>query len=137
MEPSYLSLQTLISVLGCLQVDFRHPKKSRREGRVFQETEAVKQSRTPIHKEDIKAAIHKRGVALSDLSLENGLDERTCAMSLARPIPAGNTVIADFLGLPLHVLWPRWYDQQGNRLVNRNKTKTTRKQFRRHCKKQS
>lgn len=97
----------------------------------------MKQTKEAPHKEDIKAAVRKRGVALSDLSLENGLDARTCAMSLLRPIPAGNSAIADFLGQPLHALWPRWYDQQGNRLINRNKTKTTRKPFRSHCKKEN
>lgn len=87
------------------------------------------------HKEDIKAAVRKRGTTLAALSLKVGLEERTVARSLSRPIPSANRAVADFLGRPLHILWPLWYDQNGQRILNRNRTKPTRNSAPTHSKK--
>lgn len=68
------------------------------------------------HAEDIKAAIRKTGVTLSSLSLASGLCECACRAALRRPIPAANVAIAEYLGIPLCDLWPRWYDADGCRI---------------------
>lgn len=68
------------------------------------------------HPEDIKAAVRKTGVTLSGLSLASGLSDSACRAALRRPIPAANAAIAKRLGMQLGDLWPRWYDDAGNRV---------------------
>lgn len=87
------------------------------------------------HKEDIKAAIRKKGCTLKSVSLEAGLEETTVARSLLKPIPRANRAVADLLGRPLHILWPDWYDQQGKRIPHRNSPKPTPISGERHRKK--
>lgn len=72
------------------------------------------------HREDIKAAIRKRGTTVTQLALDNGLSDSACRVALVRPSPAGESVIASFLGVPLQVLWPDRYDPYGRRLATRN-----------------
>lgn len=68
------------------------------------------------HPEDIKAAVRKRGTTLTKVSEDAGLGKSTCRVALQKPIPAGNKAIASFLGKPINVLWPEWYDAEGARL---------------------
>lgn len=72
------------------------------------------------HKEDIKAMIHKRGATLRQISLNAGLCMELANQALKKPIPSANAAISDFLGIPLHELWPHWFDQNGNRISRRN-----------------
>lgn len=76
-----------------------------------------------VDKQDIKAMIWKRGSTLRLISTQAGLDFDTASRSLIEPIPRANKAIADFLAISLHELWPRWYDQNGNRIKQQ-----------RHCK---
>ncbi len=69
-----------------------------------------------MHPEDIKAAIRKRGMTLSKLALDNGLDESCCRAALIRSQPEAEKVISRFLGVPLHRLWPDRYDESGGRV---------------------
>lgn len=75
------------------------------------------------HKEDIKAMIHKRGATLRQIGLNAGLCIDAGSNCLHRPVPSANQAISDFLGIPLHELWPRWFDQNGNRVSRRNQHK--------------
>lgn len=68
------------------------------------------------HPQDIKAAVWKRGMTLSKLALDNGLDDSACRASLLRPQPEADRVISAFLGVPLHKLWPDRYDEAGERV---------------------
>jgi Ner family transcriptional regulator len=68
------------------------------------------------HPQDIKAAIWKRGLTLSRLALDNGLDESACRAALLRPQPEADKVISAFLGVCLHELWPARYDESGGRI---------------------
>jgi len=43
------------------------------------------------------------------------LHETTCANSLKRFLPKGHAAISAFLGVPIQVLWPEWYDRKGER----------------------
>ncbi|WP_370868371.1 helix-turn-helix domain-containing protein [Phenylobacterium sp.] len=72
------------------------------------------------HREDIKAAIRKRGTTVTQLALDNGLSDSACRVALVRPSPAGESVISSFLGVPLQVLWPDRYDPYGRRLATRH-----------------
>ena len=86
----------------------------------------------PWHKEDIKAAVRKRGVTLTQLALSAGLAESTCRNALIRPTPSGNRAIAAFLGLPLHELWPQWFGPDGSRLTARSAAHGKRRRPVRH-----
>lgn len=72
------------------------------------------------HREDIKAELRKRGSSLADISTGAGLERKTGAKSLDVPCPTANRAIAAFLRVPLHELWPDWFDQNGNRIPSRS-----------------
>lgn len=72
------------------------------------------------HREDIKAAVRKRGTTMTKLATDHGLSDSACRIALIRPAPSGESVIASFLGVPLQVLWPDRYDPYGRRLATRN-----------------
>lgn len=63
----------------------------------------------------IKAEIQRRGSNLTELAVKNDLGSSTARAALLKPSPAANSVIAQFLGVSLHELWPHWYDKDGNR----------------------
>lgn len=84
------------------------------------------------HREDIKAEIRKRGSTLADISTKAGLGRRSASYALVVPMPTANRAIADFLGMTLHDLWPRWYDQSGERIKSQASPKRTRKTPSRH-----
>lgn len=69
-----------------------------------------------MHREDIKSMIRKRGSTLRRISINAGLEKATVSICLRRPSPKANRAVAAFLGLPLHVLWPQWYDALGRRI---------------------
>ncbi|ERE11443.1 MULTISPECIES: helix-turn-helix domain-containing protein [Chromobacteriaceae] len=68
------------------------------------------------HKEDIKAAIRKKGTTMSDLARQRDLPPSTIRNALARPVFSGEVAIAEFLGIPLHELWPERWTQEGRRI---------------------
>ncbi|PZQ46338.1 MAG: transcriptional regulator [Micavibrio aeruginosavorus] len=79
----------------------------------------------PLHPEDIKAAIRKRGKTLTQLSLDYQLAPGTVRGCLIRSIPAADKAVARFLNKPLHMIWPDRYDEQGNPLKpSRKKDRT-------------
>lgn len=71
-----------------------------------------------MHPEDIKAAVGKTGIGLSELARRHGLNPSTVVHAVRRPQPSGNRAIAKHLGKGLHDLWPEWFDKDGNRLSN-------------------
>ena len=68
------------------------------------------------HKEDIKAAIRKRGKTMNDLARDCDLPLSTVRNALARPVSSGELAIAAFLGVPLHELWPERWTPEGRRI---------------------
>lgn len=76
----------------------------------------AKQQAKGWHKEDIKAAIRKRGVTLAALAKTNGLPSSTVRNALGRPVYAGELVISKFLGIPAHELWPDRWTPDGRRI---------------------
>ena len=65
------------------------------------------------HSEDVKAAIRKRGVTLTGLARRNRLSESYLRNVLLRPLPRGEEIIARFIGVPAHVIWPKRYNADG------------------------
>lgn len=68
------------------------------------------------HKEDIKAAIRKRGSTMSELARQRKLPPSTVRNALIRPVYSGEVAIAEFLGVPAHELWPERWTKDGRRI---------------------
>lgn len=64
------------------------------------------------HPQDIMAAIRKRGSNLRQLGLGHGFTSTTMHACLTRRWPNAHLVIAQFLGVTRHEIWPQWYDRQ-------------------------
>ena len=62
------------------------------------------------HKQDIIAAVRKRGTTLMRLSVENGLNRNTLNLACEARFSRAHTIIAEFLGVPRHEIWPQFYD---------------------------
>ncbi|MCA4920978.1 MAG: helix-turn-helix domain-containing protein [Roseomonas sp.] len=65
------------------------------------------------HVEDIKAAIRKTGITLSDLSLAAGFCDGAAARALLTPWPRMEAAIAARLGREPHEIWPSRYSPDG------------------------
>lgn len=62
----------------------------------------------------IRAEIERRGGSLAEIGRKAGLAKTTMSFSLwSRPHLKANRAIAEFIGVPLHDLWPCWYDADG------------------------
>lgn len=74
-------------------------------------------SKTNEHPEDVKAKVRKTGVSLAELARRNGMAEGTGARALYEACPRMNQAIADHLDIPVHELWPEWFDANGDRIL--------------------
>lgn len=81
-----------------------------------------------MDREDIKAAIRKTGITLNDLSRRHGYSVAAVRMTLKRPSPAVQAIIASHLGRKPQDIWPSRYDADGEPLrgVRSNKRDTSR-----------
>ncbi|MBU9231409.1 helix-turn-helix domain-containing protein [Burkholderia multivorans] len=68
------------------------------------------------HREDIKAAIRKRGKTMNDLARERGLPASTVRNALSRPVFSGEIAISEFLGIAAYELWPERWTKDGRRI---------------------
>lgn len=71
------------------------------------------------HSADIKAEISKRGETLSGLARANGKSSACVRNALITPSKSGEKIIAKFLQLPLHELWPDRWTEDGQRIYPR------------------
>lgn len=70
--------------------------------------------------ERIRVAIRDRGISQAALARQNGLSEGAVRNAIVQPTPAAERVISEFLGVPLHELWPSRYFPDGrSRTVRR------------------
>lgn len=76
------------------------------------------------HRADIIAAVHKRGTSLRRLAVKVGFAQSTLRSALFKPHPKANSVVAEFIGVPLNELWPAWYGPDGAPLWRMTKTPT-------------
>jgi len=67
----------------------------------------------------ILAAIKRKESNLTALARSAGLNDSACRTALTRPFPAADKVISDFLGVPLHELWPDRYEANDARIDRR------------------
>lgn len=68
------------------------------------------------HKSDIKAALEKRGLSLSDLDRDSNLADGTCSAACRKPHQLGEQAIAQALGVKPRQIWPSRYRTDGVRL---------------------
>lgn len=61
------------------------------------------------HPEDVKAAIRKTGLTMTELSLRHGLAENAVRTALRRPWPRVEAIVAAHLGLKPEQIWPSRY----------------------------
>lgn len=87
------------------------------------------------HREDIKAEVRKRSSTLRAVSMAAGYSANTCTVALIKPMPGPQKAISDFIGEPLHVLWPKWYNANGERIASQSTRKASPKPAAPQCKK--
>jgi len=61
--------------------------------------------------------VRERGTTLAALGLSKGYARNTLHCALYKPHPSAHAVIADFLGVSRHEIWPQWYGPDGKRLL--------------------
>lgn len=72
---------------------------------------------TDMHPEDIKAAIRKQGFTLAELAVRADVSKQAISAAIAhRSSERVDLVIADFLGLKPHQIWPSRYNAKGQRI---------------------
>lgn len=62
------------------------------------------------HREDIIAAVRKRGTTLMALAKLHGYAPHSFYVALTRRFPNPHRIIADTIKESRHALWPQWYD---------------------------
>lgn len=68
---------------------------------------------TPMHREDIKAALRKRGYTLSDVAQRLKIDRSTVSgVLLGRRSERVEAEIASLIGMDLKDVWPERYGEQ-------------------------
>ncbi|EEE2001847.1 transcriptional regulator [Salmonella enterica subsp. enterica serovar Kotte] len=61
------------------------------------------------HAEDIKAAVRKRGLTMSQLSRDSGLAGDSLRKTLCMHWPKGEQIISRFIGVEPSTIWPSRY----------------------------
>lgn len=84
------------------------------------------------HPEDIKAEVRKRKGTLATIARSKGLSDAACRVAFLKPVPAANKAIAEFIGEPVNVLWPQWFDAEGNRKSSTSSAKDSGERSRGH-----
>lgn len=68
------------------------------------------------HREDIKAALRKKGWSLRQLSLQHGYSSGTTLKNaLDRPWKKGEQIIANAIGVPAEEIWAARYEHRNHR----------------------
>ena len=70
-----------------------------------------------MHLADIEAVIEKRGTSLREILHLHGYSEHIFASCLRSPHRKVERLLSEFLGIPLHVLFPERWDANGKRLI--------------------
>lgn len=66
------------------------------------------------HRQDIIAAVRKRGTTLRRLAIQNGYSDTTLIKCLDQRWPNAHLIISEFLGVGRHSIWPHWYRADGS-----------------------
>lgn len=62
-----------------------------------------------MHRADIVAALHKKGITLSSLGRKHNLSPYTLKNALDKPYPKGEEIIASAVGVTPDAIWPERY----------------------------
>lgn len=77
------------------------------------------------HPEDIKSAIRKNGVTLAELCDSYGLARGSISKALREPFKKSELAIADYLSVPVQILFPTRWTVDGKRVRPRYANKYT------------
>ena len=80
--------------------------------RLIEKIENAESRKQDWHREEIVAAVRKRGKTITALSIESGLSANTLKSALQFKYPKGERIISDFLGVPPQEIWPSRYPEQ-------------------------
>ena len=69
-----------------------------------------------MHPELIRAEIKMRGKTLTDVAKMAGVSQKVVSIALYSPSTSGEKAISEFLGKPLHELWPARWTKDGKRI---------------------
>lgn len=70
-----------------------------------------------MHPEDIKAAIRKQGITLAELASRADVSKQAVSAAIDRRSSERiDLIIADFIGLKPHQIWPSRYNAKGQRI---------------------
>lgn len=86
----------------------------------------IKPRKTIWDRFSIAAEIRRRGFSLQSLGEHLGIDGGAMRLGLRAPYKRVNRAIADFLAVPVHELWPCWYDEDGDLLPPKYRAKLSR-----------
>lgn len=67
---------------------------------------------TDWHRVDIVAALHKKGVSLTQLSVREGLAASTLRNAMRVKYPKAEKIIAEAIGVQPSVIWPSRYQKE-------------------------
>ena len=70
-----------------------------------------------MHPADIKAAIEKRNQSLTSLARKHVYSQSAFSLAIRKPYPRAEKIIAQFLGISLHRLFPDRWHSDGTRLI--------------------
>lgn len=79
------------------------------------------------HRADIIAALRKQGLTLTALGQANGKAASSLSAALLKPSRGCNQIIANKIGVPLHELWPEWFNTSGCLIVDKPTTSERRR----------
>lgn len=76
---------------------------------------------------DVVAAIRNRGLSATELSrrLSPTGDRTAVSKALRKPWPRLNRAIAEFIGRPIHEIWPQWFAADGSRIRQQSNCETS------------
>lgn len=69
------------------------------------------QSKQDWHRQDVLAAIRKKGISVAELARQNGYENPTTFYNVFKvPYPKVERIVAAFLELPPEEIWPSRYE---------------------------
>lgn len=77
----------------------------------------------------IKAEIYRRGYTIEALAREFGVSGSFLRRVFRNPSARANRLIAQFLKIPVHELWPNWFDADGDMIPAAYRRKLSRQQI--------
>ncbi len=72
-------------------------------------SEITMTNKKDMHRIDIVAALHKRGLTVKQLSIDSSLAPSTLGNVFSRPWPKGERIIAQALNTTPEKIWPSRY----------------------------